>query len=45
MDMKNNNISELSQGPCRDIYFIMARGSGEWGTLVRALSFQTAGVR
>jgi hypothetical protein len=34
IDMKDNNASDLTSGPCRDAYLIVARGSGEWGTLV-----------
>jgi hypothetical protein len=34
LDLTGNNVADLTNGTCRDAYFLMARGSGEWGTLV-----------
>lgn len=34
LELTANNAHDLTEGTaCRDIYFLMARGSGEWGTL------------
>jgi hypothetical protein len=34
LDLTDNDTHDLTNGTCRDAYFLMARGSGEWGTLV-----------
>jgi hypothetical protein len=44
LDLTDNNSNDLSNGPCRDAYLLVARGSGEWGTLVSIPVFSTGEV-
>jgi hypothetical protein len=44
LDFSGNDVHDLNNGSCRDVYFLMARGSGEWGTLVSQLLFLHAGI-